>query len=125
LVPLDNIRLTTPALNQSSIKNKKLQRRQTIDTVQGREYASNQQHRTALQQLQDVFWPARETSRTTIINNQLDEHEEMPMVTEKRNTNVQRSSSARENNQATLNDNLNERRRRPRTHQHSETMAVV
>jgi hypothetical protein len=91
---------TTPIKNRSSIQNK-IRRRQTIDTVQGR------QHRTALQQLQSMFWSSRE-AHNIINNNQLNEHEQLPMVTKKRSSNVQRSSSVRDNNQTTINENLNE-----------------
>jgi hypothetical protein len=91
---------TTPIKNRSSIQNK-IRRRQTIDTVQGR------QHRTALQQLQSMFWSPRE-AHNIINNNQLNEHEQLPMVTKKRSSNVQRSSSVRDNNQTTINENLNE-----------------
>ncbi|CAF3719566.1 unnamed protein product [Rotaria sp. Silwood1] len=70
-VPFDNVRRITPNFNQPPIiKNKSLRRRETIDTVQGRQY------RTALQQLQDLFWPARTTHHTIINNNQLNEHEQ-------------------------------------------------
>jgi hypothetical protein len=101
-VPLDAIRPTTPILNRSSIKTKNLRRRQTIDTVQ------TQQHRTTLQQIQAIFWPTQETYNTVVANNQLNEHEQIPMIAKKRTSNIRRSSSARENNPTIINDNLNE-----------------
>ena len=111
---------TTPILNQSSMKNRSIRRRQTIDTVHGR------QQRTAFQQLQAMFWPAHE-AHNLINNNQLDDHEQIPMVTEKRSSKVQRSSSARDNNPTIANENVNERRRRTthRIQRHSDTMAIV
>jgi hypothetical protein len=93
-------------LDRSTIKNEKLRRRETIDTAQARQYASHQQHQTPLKQLQAIFWPARHTDHT-INNNQLKEHEQMPMITKNQTTTVQRSSSAREKNQ---NENVNERK---------------
>jgi hypothetical protein len=79
-------------LKRSSIKNKDPRRRQTIDTVQA------QQHRTTLQQIQAIFWPKQETYNTVVANNQLNEHEQIPMIAKKPATNVRRSSSVRETN---------------------------
>jgi hypothetical protein len=105
-VPIDAVDSDTPIFNQSSIKNDKIRRRQTIDTVQAQEYSSHRQHQTPLQQLQAIFWPTRQTHT----NNQLSEHEQSPMITEKQTPNVQRSSSAHKNNQNIINDNLNQRK---------------
>ncbi|CAF2543649.1 unnamed protein product [Rotaria sp. Silwood2] len=55
----------------------RLQRRQTIDTVQGRQYLSRQR---ALQHLRAMFRPIRRRLKTSIDNG----HEQMPMVSEKR-----------------------------------------
>ncbi len=107
-VPSDDSRPNTLIVNQSSKKNKSLRRRQTIGTSQARQYASRGQHQTALKQLQSMFWPARQTHNTNVNNNQLNEHEQVPMITKKQTTTVQRSSSTRERNQNINNDNLNE-----------------
>ncbi len=113
-------------MDQSTRKNQSLRRRQTIDTAQTRQYASRRQNQTPLKQMQAKFWPARHSHHTNIINNnQSNEHEEMPMITEKQTATVQRSSSARERNQNTINDKLNERKKWHRTQRHSNTIAIV
>jgi hypothetical protein len=55
-----------------------------------------------------MFWPARPTLNTSINNNQLNEHDQVSMITKKQTTTVRRSSSTRERNQNIINDNLNE-----------------
>ncbi|CAF0825179.1 unnamed protein product [Adineta steineri] len=107
---------------RSSIKNKKLRRRQTIDTVQSRH------HRTTLQQIQAMLWPTRQAQTTTTTisnNNQINKHEAMPMIAEKPTNQLQRSLSVRENNPNTINENFNERRKSHRIQRHSDTMANI
>jgi len=113
-------------LDQSTRKNQSLRRRQTIDTAQARQYASRRQNQTPLKQLQAIFWPGKNSHHTNIINNnQLNEHEQMPMMTKNQTATLRRSSSARERNQNTINDNLNERKKQHRIPQHSDTIAIV
>ncbi len=91
----------------------KLRRRQTIDTVQGRHYSSR---RTALQHLQAMFWPMRDRIKT--------EHEQIPMVKEKQPTKLRRTSSVYDN-QTPKPGSSSERRRRFRTQQRSDTVAIL
>ena len=91
----------------------KLRRRQTIDTVQGRHYSSR---RTALQHLQAMFWPIRDRMKT--------EHEQIPMVKEEQPTKLRRTSSFYDN-QTPKPGNSSERRRKFRTQQRSDTVAII
>ncbi|CAF3794568.1 unnamed protein product [Rotaria sordida] len=77
-IVLDTIRPTSSISNRSLTNNKNLQYRQRNDTIQPRQY------RTRLQQLQAMFWPTREI-HNTISNKQLNEYEQIPMVTKKTN----------------------------------------
>lgn len=112
------MRSNTPILNRSILKNQTLRRRQTIDTAQARQYVSRRQHQTPLKQLQAMFWPGRNS-------HQLNEHEQIPMITEKKPATVRRSTSAREKSPNIINENLNERKERHRNQRHSNTIAIV
>lgn len=85
-------------MDRSIKKSQTVRRRQTIDTAQGRQYASRRHHQTPLKQLQSMFWPSRNTYHSTINNNhhhQLHE-QQMPMINQNQTKTVQRSSSVRE-----------------------------
>lgn len=86
----------TPADNSLIERDRSIRRRQTIDTVQAREYAArhrrHQQHQTPLKQLQALFKPNRQI-QTTVINND----EQLSMINKNQTSAfVQRSASVRE-----------------------------
>ena len=105
---------TTPILSNRP----KLQRRRTIDTVQGRQYSSR---RTAFQHLQDMFRPMRGRMKASLDV----EHEQIPMVHDKPKAKLRRTSSVHENNQERKSDKSSERRRRFRVERRSDTVALA
>ena len=121
LESIDAIVSKTPILNRPSKKPTKLQRRRTIDTVQARQYSSERQHRTAFQHIQAMFWPLREKMKPSTDR----EHEQMPMVSEKRKTNLRRTSSVHDDEQTITKTTSSGRRRRHRIQRRSDTVAIV
>ncbi|CAF1341783.1 unnamed protein product [Rotaria sp. Silwood1] len=95
----------------------KLQRRQTIGTVQRRQYSS---HQKALQHLRAIFRPNRQKVKTPIDN----EHEQMLMVNTKRTTQLRRTSSVCNDHVITKDDKTNQRRKHYRLQRRSDTIAL-
>lgn len=72
----------------SAKQGSKLQRRQTIGAVQGRQY------RNAFQHLHNMFWPTRETYRTRLAHPNDELYEQRPIIP--RADHLQRSPSSNE-----------------------------
>ncbi|CAF2549178.1 unnamed protein product [Rotaria sp. Silwood2] len=105
---------TTPILTHRA----KLQRSQTIGTVQRRQYPSR---RKALQHLRALFRPNRQKVKTSIDN----DHEQMPMINVKRTTQLRRTSSDRDNHIRKKDEKTNERRKHYRLQRRSDTVAFA
>jgi hypothetical protein len=82
----EDVHSNTRNINQSSrTKNSSIQRRQTIGTAHGRS------HLTPLKQIQEKFWPSRQSNNVNI-----NEHEQIPMIDQKKTNTIQRSFSTNE-----------------------------
>ncbi|CAF1432864.1 unnamed protein product [Adineta steineri] len=104
----------TPILNPSM----KLQRRQTIDTAQSRQYSSR---RTALQHLQAMFRSNRGRNKTLSES----EQEQISMLNEKHTKTLQRTDSLYDNSLTPKLPNSNEQRKQHRIQRRSDTIAIV
>ncbi|UJR10057.1 hypothetical protein I4U23_014279 [Adineta vaga] len=105
---------TTPILTHPT----KLRRRQTIDTTQRRLYLSR---RTAFQHFQAMFRSSRDRNKTS---SEI-EHEQMPMMNEKRTKKLQQATSVSNDNEISKQESMSERQRRHRIHRRSDTVAIV
>ncbi|CAF0909823.1 unnamed protein product [Adineta ricciae] len=105
---------TTPILTRPT----KLRRRQTIDTTQRRQYSSR---RTPFQHLQAMFRSSRDRNKTSSET----EHEQMPMVTDKRLRKFQQAAGVSDERDSFKQTAANERRKKHRVQRRSDTVAIV
>ena len=96
----------------------KLRRRQTIDTAQRRQYSSR---RNPFQHLQAMFRSGRDRNKTSSET----EHEQMPMVTDKRLRKFQQAASVSDERDSFKQTAVSERRKKHRVQRRSDTVAIV